>query len=220
MTKFKLILTFFILFLFSFSSVDGFEMKSYRDEDLGFSINYPDSWYVKKPVFGEGVSIEQKGEEHIQLIVLVTKNVQDEGDPYETVKEVLDRKLEKKNIKPIKFWKNESGITFQYCVIYEESIPILGLSNITECSSFANNILYKVTITMSQELFNKYGESNESIVNSFEIYSLNNETIEQNNIEDTLKKANRSFYFSLIKWMVVFAVGGFIYKKIRSNKLR
>jgi len=220
MTKFKLILIFFTLFLFSFSSVDGFEMKSYRDEDLGFSINYPDSWYVKKPVFGEGVSIEQKGEDYINLIVVVIKNVRDDGDSYETNKKAINDKLEEKGIEPLKTWKVDSGITSQHCVIYEETLPAIGLSNITQCSSSANNMLYQLTVSMTPTLYEKYSEPVEFMVNSFEIHSLTTEKIEQNNADSASKESKNVFLSSLIKWMVIFAVGGFIYKEIRSNKLR
>lgn len=68
---------------------------------------------------------------------------------------------------------------------------------------------------MAPELNERYGKSAESIVNSFEIYSLADDVIEQNNIESSSKEANNSFVFSLVKWIVVVAVVRFVYKKIK-----
>lgn len=198
--------------------VYGAELKSYYDEGLGFSLKYPESWSVKKPVSGEGITIEQKGEEYIQAVILVTKNVRDEGNPLEEVKEVMVNNLKEKGIEPIKSWTTKSGIASQYCSVYEEKLPIIGLSNITECSSVANEIYYKTKVVTSPELYVKYSSTIETLVNSFEVQPLSESTVAQNRADTASKAAGNTFILSLLKWLVIFAVGGWIYKRLKKNK--
>lgn len=218
--KNKLVTIIFSLAVIYSSSffVYGAELKSYSDESLGFSLKYPESWSVKKPVSGEGIIIEQKGDDYIQAVILVTKNVRDEGNPFEEVKQVMVNSLKEKGIEPVKSWTTKTGIASQYCSVYEEKVPIIGLSNITECSSLANEIYYKTKVVTSPELYGKYSSTIETLVNSFEIKPLSESTVAQNRVDTASKAAGNTFIFSLLKWLVIFAVGGWIYKKVKRNK--
>lgn len=193
------------------------ELESYYNEELGFSIDYPASWSIKKPVSGDGISIEQKGDDYIQILTLVTKNVRNEGNPYEEIKAVMDNNLAEKNIKPITSWSSESGIAEQYCTTYDEKLPILGVSRITECSSLANEIYYNTKAVAKPEIHERYKDTIDEIVNSFRIQKLKSSEIEQNRIETASKAAGKTFVASLLKWGVVISVGWFVIKKLKKQ---
>ncbi|MDD3434851.1 MAG: PsbP-related protein [Candidatus Pacebacteria bacterium] len=195
----------------------GAELKSYFNKELGFSISYPESWSIKKPATGEGVIIEQKGDEYIQILTLVTKNVRDNGNPYEEIKTVMENTLVEKNIEPIKSWSNQSGIAKQYCTTYDEDLPLLGTSKITECSSLANEIYYKTKAVAKPEIHEKYEDTINEIVNSFEIQQLGSSDIEQNRVEAASKEANKAFVMSVLKWGVILVIGRFVIKRIKKQ---
>lgn len=193
------------------------ELESYNNEELGFSISYPATWSIKRPLSGEGISIEQKGDDYIQILTLVTKNVRDEGNPYEEIKSVMENTLAEKNINPINSWSSQSGIAKQYCTTYDEKLPVLGMSRLTECSSLANEIYYKTKVVAKPEIHEKYKDTISEVVNSLKIQQLESSEIEQNRIETASKAAGKTFVTSLLKWGVVISVGWLVIKKFKKQ---